>query len=926
METTQAAPDALLGLDPESHGLSAQLCNDIRLIDSLLFETIREQEGEGLVALVRSLFEQSSRTAPQDLFDRLPDLKDPETARKVARAFTILFQLVNIAEQKEIVRVNRARQPRKESLADAYARLAAICDEQKAREVLQDVYVCPTLTAHPTEARRRAVLNRLDAIAVALGQSQVREQDLGLESPLGAADMAATAIRRNLTALWQTDELRTSRLTVPEEVTNVLFFFERSIFDAVSWLERDSRRAWAEHFEGSPPPLRIEYRSWVGGDRDGNPNVTPEVTLDAAFRHSRLVLQAYVNNVVRLRGELTNSTTALAGGEEFESGVRTECERLGVDIPQRYWKRNAAIDVALRMCEARLRARLSYVEALADGQDTVLPREAYKAPEEFQSDLEGIRHVLSTSNAAIEAETGLMARLVREVRSFGFHLAAIDVRQHSKRHEAATAEILKASGVEQDYASLDEDQRVALLSSELANPRPLVDPAWVGNKDTEDVRGTFRAIKRVHETLGESSVRAYVVSMTHGVSDLLEVALFAKDAGLLQDGTVPFDIVPLLETIDDLAHGPSLLKKLFELPWYHRQLEARGNGQEVMLGYSDSSKDGGFLTANWSLYKAQSAIAALAHEKGVKVRFFHGRGGTVGRGGGRANKAIRSQPPGSFDGQIRFTEQGEVISFRYSLSPIAHRHMEQIVGATLLETAENRSTDQPQDKATWHEAIEELAHSSCETYRDLVYGDPDFFDFYIQATPIGQISHLPIASRPVMRSGGSVNGIEDLRAIPWNFAWVQSRYVLPSWYGLGTALEGFISKDPGNLALLQDMARNWPFLETVLRNAELELARAELKTASWYAAQTDDRELGTRMHERIEAEFRLTLGSLLRVLEQKEIMEEARVIWKTIQLRNPAVLPLNQLQIALGAARDERYREASLQTLAGIAAAMQSTG
>jgi phosphoenolpyruvate carboxylase len=925
METAMTS-NALLGLRPEANGLSEPLCNDIRLVDQLLYETVLEQEGEPIAALVRSLYDQSDQTDPTDLFVRLPELQEPETARKVARAFTILFQLINIAEQKEIVRVNRARQPRNESLADAYSRLAQVSDEKQARKVLEDVFVCPTLTAHPTEARRRAVLNRLDAIAIALWQSQVREEDLGLESPLGATDMAAVAIRRNLTALWQTDELRTSRLTVPEEVTNALFYFERSIFDAVSWLERDSKRAWAEHYEGSPPPLRVAYRSWVGGDRDGNPNVTPEVTLDAALRHSRLILQAYVNNVVKLRGELTNSTTSLTAGESFEAGIREACDRLGIEIPERYWKRNAAIDVALRMCEARLRARLDYVDALADGQDAPPPDQAYKNSGEFHIDLEGIRSVLLTSKAGIEADTGLMARLIREVRSFGFHLAAIDVRQHSQRHETAAAEILKAAGATPNYSALDEHGRVALLTRELQNPRPLVDRDWKGSADTEDVRGTFRAIKRIHETLGVDSIQAYVVSMTHGVSDLLEVALFAKDAGLLHDGTVPFDIVPLLETIDDLAHGPALLKSLFDLPWYRNQLASRDGGQEVMLGYSDSSKDGGFLAANWSLYKAQSAIARLGQEEGVRVRFFHGRGGTVGRGGGRANKAIRSQPPGSFDGEIRFTEQGEVISFRYSLSPIAHRHMEQIVGAAVLETAESRRPDQPKDDPDWHQAIEQLAESSREQYRALVYGDSGFFDFYIQATPIAQISHLPIASRPVMRSGGSVSGIEDLRAIPWNFAWVQSRYVLPSWYGLGTALDGFLQQDTGNLALLQDMARNWPFFETVLRNAELELARAELKTASWYAAQTDDRELGTRMHERIESEFRLTLRSLLRVLGQKEIMEDSRVIWRTIQLRNPAVLPLNQLQIALGATNDDRYREASLQTLAGIAAAMQSTG
>ncbi|MEX2244081.1 MAG: phosphoenolpyruvate carboxylase [Fimbriimonadaceae bacterium] len=919
------ARQTLIGLEPERHGLSEPLCRDIRLIDELLQETVAHQEGQAFLATVQKLYGQAAESDPSDLLTRIPELKDPETARKAARVFTILFQLINIAEQKEIVRANRARTPRPESLSDVYAKLAKTHDADGARDVLQSVYVCPTLTAHPTEARRRAVLNRLDAIAFALGQSQRKEEDLGLESPLGATDMPELAIRRNLTALWQTDELRSSKLTVPEEVTNVLFYFERSIFDAVSWLERDGQRAWEQHFEGPPPTVRIEYRSWVGGDRDGNPNVTPDVTWQTALRHSRLALQAHANNVARLRYELTNSTHALPDGEEFEKTLRKRCERLGVRIAERYWERKAPLDVALRLMEARLRARLRHIDALEGGEDEGLPTGAYRSATEFSDDLEEVRQILIAAKAQIEADTGLMARVRRQVASFGFHLAAIDVRQHSQRHEEACDEILAAAGLVKagEYAQMSEGERVKLLLNELENPRPLVAAEWRGTDRTEDVRGVFRTVRRIHASLGPEAAQCCIVSMTHGASDLLEVVLFAKDAGLLDGEKLPFDVVPLLETIDDLEHGPALLRELLATPFYRSLVSARGDTQEVMLGYSDSSKDGGFFAANWSLYKAQGALAEVAREAGVHLRFFHGRGGTVGRGGGRANKAIRSQPPGSFDGQIRFTEQGEVVSFRYSLSPIAHRHMEQIVGAAILETAEYRGKDQPKDDEGWREIAEALADDSRTAYRALVYEDDRFFEFYAQATPIGSISHLPIASRPVMRSGGAITGLEDLRAIPWNFAWVQSRYVLPGWYGLGTALERFVEKDPANLGRLRKMAEKWPFFETVLRNAELELSRAELRTASWYSAQTEDAALGRRVHEQIEAEYRLTVKRLLEVLGQTELMENARVIAKTIQFRNPAVLPLNHLQIAL---RGDEYREASLQALAGIAAAMQSTG
>jgi phosphoenolpyruvate carboxylase len=875
---------------------------------------------------VRALYALPREQGPDGLFDTFPELKDPETARKVARVFTVLFQLVNIAEQKEIVRANRAKARRPESLEDVVERLAEAFDEPTLRSLIESVYLCPTLTAHPTEARRRAVLNRLDAIALALGQSQLREEDLGLDRPLGATDMAETAIRRNLAALWQTDEMRRSQLTVPEEVTNALFYFERSIFDAVSWVERDLGRAWSSRFGPPTPSLDIEYRSWVGGDRDGNPKVTPEVTWQAALRHSRLILNAYLNNVVRLRGDLTNSRQSLAGGDLLEARLRQACQEHEISIPERYWERNAPLDVALRISEARLERTLAHIEALEKEPDPKLPNGAYQNAQEFRSDLQGLAQVLAESNAAIEAETGLMARLLREVRSFGFHLAALDVRQHSKRHEEAMDEMLAAGGVTAPggYLALSEAGRTELLLREIANPRPLVPPEWKGSDETEDVRGTLRTVRRIHERLWPEAVQAYVVSMTHGASDLLEVVLFAKDAGLY-DGALPFDIVPLFETIDDLRHGASVMDGLLGNGLYRSLVRARGEFQEVMLGYSDSSKDGGFFSANWGLYRGQSELAEVGRRHGVSVRFFHGRGGTVSRGGGRASRAIRSQPPGTFNGQIRFTEQGEVISFRYSLSPIAHRHLEQIVGATLLEAAEQRAGT-TKDEDAWHRVAEELAERSRRAYRSLVYEDEGFFEFYVQATPIKAISQLPIASRPVMRSGGAVGGIEDLRAIPWNFAWVQSRYVLPSWFGLGTALESFIQDDDNNLGLLRTMVAQWPFFETVLRNAELELSRAELGTAAWYAARTGDRALGARIHERIEAEFRLTVRRLLCVLEQEEIMEKAQVIWKTIQLRNPAVLPLNRLQIAIAGENDARYREAALQAVAGIAAAMQSTG
>ncbi|HXH60632.1 MAG TPA: phosphoenolpyruvate carboxylase, partial [Fimbriimonadaceae bacterium] len=598
---------------------------------------------------------------------------------------------------------------------------------------------------------------------------------------------------------------------------------------------------------------------------------------------------------------------------------------------QRYWTRRSPLDVALRMMEARLRARIAYVTALGDDEAAVCPRHAYQSCEEYVSDLSLLRRCLTEADAGIQVESGLLARVWRQAASFGFHLAALDVRQHSARHEEAVNELLSAAGTlsSGEYLNMGEEERRSVLRQELQNPRPLVSASWRGSENVEEVRATFRTILKIHKVLGPQHARAYIVSMTEGASDILEIALLAKDAGLLVseggEARLDLDLVPLLETIDDLANGPKLLETLFTEPFYRGIIDRRGALQEVMLGYSDSSKDGGFLSANWSLYNAQGRLAETARVHGIAVRFFHGRGGTVGRGGGRANKAIRSQPPGSFNGQIRFTEQGEVISFRYSLSPIAHRHMEQIIGAALLECAEGRRSDQPKDDPAWHETTEAIAKTAQDKYRSLVQ-DPRFIEFYTQATPIKEISALPIASRPVMRPGKPLTGLENLRAIPWNFAWAQSRYMVPGWYGLGSALDAYVKADNGNLERLRSLVAAWPFFETVLRNAELELARTEIRTAEWYAARTEDPGLGQDLHNQIKREYELTVRALLSVLGQKDLLEQSGAIRGTIALRNPAVLPLNQLQVVLAGLDDERYRGAILQTIAGIAAGMQSTG
>jgi phosphoenolpyruvate carboxylase len=783
------------------------------------------------------------------------------------------------------------------------------------------VEITPTLTAHPTEAKRKAVLDKLQAIALALDDLEGRGT---LTGPLDATDEARAEIERILTTLWQTDELRSVRLTVEEEVRNALYFFERTIMEVVPWLHNDVERALAEVYPGEAfeVPTLLTYRSWVGGDRDGNPNVTPELTWQTLLEHRVLALETYLAHVETLRKEFTQSRRLVGVSQELlDSLPPRDADDL---ILSSQWERYSQEPYVLKLlsCEGRLREARDRVRGLP-------AKHPYRRPEELLEDLRLIQTSLRANLGGDLSDNGRLPHLIRQVEAFGFHLATLDVRQHSDEHAKAMDTILSRAGLlrEGDYRAMPEAQKIALLEQELLNPRPLLFPEENIGEEAHRVLEVFRVIRRAHEELGTTAIRAYIISMTHGVSDLLEVLLFCKEAGLPVGA---LDVVPLFETIEDLHHSADLTRSLLENPAYARHLEARGRRQEIMLGYSDSSKDGGYFAANWALQSTLANLAKVSQETGVPFRLFHGRGGTVGRGGGRANRAILSQPAGSFSGRIRFTEQGEVISFRYSLPPIAHRHLEQIVSAVLMATAGHGNKGAEEEFGDDMRTLEEASRTA---YRKLVYEDPDFWAFYSQATPIEFISLLPIASRPVFRPGKALTGIEGLRAIPWNFAWVQSRTTLVGWYGMGTALEGFAGDDPARLVRLQTMFREWPFFRTLIDNAQLELTRAHLPTARMYARRVDPPELGRRLQAQIEEEYHRTVRMILAITGQDRLMEHARVVRSTVELRNPAVLPLSIMQVAMMAKWEsmnedeaERWRAPMLQTIAGIAAAMQSTG
>jgi phosphoenolpyruvate carboxylase len=927
--------EPFLDLQPEKFGLPEPLSQDIRALDAMLGQVMRDQEGEAFVEVARRLV---TAETPEEV----PELRDPGFARRLARAFTVLFQLLNIAEQIQIVRVNRRRGEedavRPESIDEAVGRLKERgWTPDRIQNLLHRIDIAPTLTAHPTEAKRRAVHRKLQSVAVKLAEM---DAPASLQEPLDAAMDRPLEIRRMLDLLWQTDEMRASQLTVHEEVRNAVYFFERTILDVVPLLHEDVERALRAHFPEADieVPTFLRYRSWVGGDRDGNPNVTPELTWKTLLEHREAALERYLSEVRVLRRELNQSSKLVEIDPELQSSIEEDLRRLPYIPYQRTRYAQEPYVLKLLAIEIRLEQTYRQTQALLHHGRTIEAPHAYPDANALLADLEAIARSLLQHRGGTAARTGRLPRLIRGVRAFGFHLATVDVRQHSEEHAKAIGQILAAAGIleeEEAYADLAEDRKVEILTRELLDPRPLLPREGALGDDGRSALAVAEVIRRARRELGEDSIRTYVISMTHGISDVLEPLLLAKEVGLvrLEGGRIvrsELDIVPLFETIDDLHHSGALLRELFGNEAFRQHLDARGRRQEIMLGYSDSSKDGGYLAANWALQATLAELSEVERECEVELRLFHGRGGTVGRGGGRANRAILSQPRGSFSGAIRFTEQGEVISFRYSLLTIAHRHLEQIVNASLLAAA---GYGAPGAEERYAETMRELEERSRRAYRRLVYEDEEFWSFYSQATPIEHISFLPIASRPVFRPGKGLASIEGLRAIPWNFAWVQSRYVLVGWYGIGEAVEGLLQEDPERLELLRRMYAEWPFFRTVIDNAQLELVRTHLPTAETYARRVEPKELGERMHRQIEEEYRRTRDAILQITGDERLLERS-VVRRTVEFRNPMVVPLSLLQAALmdvwqDLPEDERggeWREAMLQTIAGLAAAMQSTG
>jgi phosphoenolpyruvate carboxylase len=853
----------------------------------------------------------------------------------ILRFTTARFHLLNQAEQVQISRINRERalaaspeKPRPDSLLECMSRLKKEgLDAAGIRSLIARLDVQPTLTAHPTEARRRSVLDNLVKIAGHLQQLAAAEV-----TPLEHRD-AQRHIDALVRVLLATDDVRPKRLEVSDEVKNGIFFLRSSIWRAIPRLMRQLADAASIVFgenalDITELPALIRYRTWIGGDRDGNPRVTAEVTAHTLAAMRGAAIELWSQELLELKQELTLSRRCVHIPDWFIAYVDAAGTDHIIEATSLEQRQHEPIRILLMQMQGRVLNDPTY-----DGNSLL-------------KDLLAIRDALYEMGLPDIARGGKLGDSIIRARAFGLHLATVDLRQHSRVHEVAVAELLAMAGVCTNYSSLDESQRVAILRQELAQPRPLRPFEAPLSEATAELMQTL-AVARTAITNDRRSIRSFIISMTHGVSDMLEVLLLMKEAGLAKvshdsAGTPRLSgcihVVPLLETIDDLSHGEPLVSSMLDEPLYRSYVnslipeglapELNRPMQEIMLGYSDSNKDGGFFMANLALDSAQQSIAHAITSRGLLLRYFHGRGGTIGRGGGRAGRAILSSPAPARTGRIRFTEQGEIISFRYALPSIAERHLEQIVHASLLAS---NSPHDPQPPNHLPELLDRLASRSMSAYRSLI-DDPEFWHWFSTSSPISAIAGFPIASRPVMRALGSAqdstqSAFDQLRAIPWVFSWIQMRCLAPGWFGLGTALS---EATDAELELLATEYRQSTWLSTVLDNAAGELARVRIPIARRYASAHP---AGTRFFKLLHDEFDRTTRAVLRINGHANIGDESPVIARSIQDRNPWTDVLNLIQIDLlnrrRAATDADkpvLDQLLLQSVSALAAAMQSTG
>ncbi|WP_422057955.1 phosphoenolpyruvate carboxylase [Sphingomonas sp.] len=881
--------------------------SDIRFLGKVLGDVIRDYGGEALfrrIEYIRAASVDRHRgVAGADKIDPGLDRLSLDETLEFVRSFMLFSMLANLAEDRQGI----AAEPGAD-VEHAIARLKAhgIGADQVA-QLLDNALIAPVLTAHPTEVRRKSMIDHRNRIA-----ELMRLRDEGVaETPDG--DLVEEAILRQVALLWQTRVLRFERLYVADEVETALSYLSDVFLPTLPALYARWDRAL-----GSRVPPFLKPGNWIGGDRDGNPFVTADSLRLTLARSAEAVLSHYLDAVHALGAELSISNHRA----KIDAAVAALADMSGDNAASRS---DEPYRRALSGIYARLAATYRYLTGKTAPRPGALKGRPYHDPAAFRADLATVAHGLAARGGESLASSGALGRLIRSVDIFGFHLATLDLRQNSAVHERVIAELLKIAGVEADYAALDEDARIALLRRELASPRPLASRYASYSDETASELAIVHAAAEAHQRYGVAAIRQYIVSMAQSVSDLLEVHVLLKEAGLYIPGDAPqahIMAVPLFETIGDLDAAPAIMRAWFALPEVAAIGQARGH-QEVMIGYSDSNKDGGYLTSTWGLSKGSTALKPVFEEAGIGMQLFHGRGGAVGRGGGSSFQAIQAQPAGTVQGRIRITEQGEVIAAKYGTRESAATNLEAMASATLLASLEPQRLSEA-DANRFEAAMEQLSGTAFKAYRDLVYGTDGFRSFFRQMTPIAEIAGLKIGSRPASRKKS--DAIEDLRAIPWVFSWAQARVMLPGWFGVGEALAAFPDR-----GLLREMASDWPLFASTLANLEMVLAKSDMGIAERYAELVQDRSLADSIFFRIREGWHVTHDQLLDVTGQARLLEKHPALESSIRLRLPYIEPLNLLQVELlkrhrAGESDPKIEQGILLSINAIATGLRNSG
>jgi len=951
----------------------SRLQSDIQYLEDALDKVIREQEGDQLFRLVEEF-----RTACKKIKDqydpsteafllREAERLDLSISSKLIQAFALYFYLLNTAEENFGMQQRREMQRHggrvKGSFEDCLARLYENrIDRKTLFDLLSSLSIEPVMTAHPTEAKRLTILKKYRKIYLTIFKK---------ENPIWTPEEKALLredIINEIQKLWQTGDIFLERPTVEEEVSNGLYYFKETFYSVIPKLYRSLRRSIEKFYpeQGVVIPPLLRFGSWVGGDRDGNPNVTPEVTRWTIKTQRDAILSLYIQSVQDLIGSLSHSTTKVNVSEELIASI--EADKKGMpDIGQQVLDRNPYEPYRQKLSFVKIRLEKTRADdsvksplaPLLKGGDIM--GGSYHSPAELLEDLSIIQRSLAANRGMRTAEIEVDG-MIKRVEVFGFHLARLDIREESDKHTRAICEVFDRLGIYPDFQNMSEDDKVRILSEEIQNFRPLIYEGMELSSESVNTIETFRVIRWAMENVSPEAIGSYIISMTHRISDILIVLLLAKEARIPSNPQIPLnppllkgeishnppspplekggkenmagmDIVPLFETIDDLRRSREIINGLLSLPVYKRYITCRQGVQEIMLGYSDSSKDGGILTSSWELYKAQKGVWDVAQRHGVRLRLFHGRGGTVGRGGGPTHKAILAQPPGTVRGNIKITEQGEVISSKYANQGTALHNLELMVAGAIEASSPAYHEEIKTLDEKYTPLLDELSEISYRLYRELI-DDPDFYTYFSYATPIGEIGLAKIGSRPERRR--ETWKIEDLRAIPWIFSWTQSRHMLPAWYPVGTTFKRFIDPDPvTRTALLKEMYFRWPFFENLLDNIQMTMVKADMNIAHLYSGLVPDKKTGDKIFGMIKSEFALSREMILLITGQERLLDNDKGLQRSIQLRNPFMDPINYMQVNLlnhlrreGLTEGEQRElaDAVLLTISCIAAGMRNTG